>query len=276
MIHIAHDKFYSLNVSGGRTSAYMLRLFLDHWGGVIPPNVVPVFTNTGKERAATLDFVHLLSERWDVEIVWLEYTFNSDAKGGRADPKNTFREVDYRSASRDGRPFSELIDSRQFLPNVVQRICTQELKVKTIARYMRKRFRTQTKHITNILGIRKDEKNRVLRLFETGCNVICPLYDLGVTVRDVNEYWKDSSFDLSIPTHKRFSNCDMCFLKGKNNLVQIAREEPNRLNWWKAQEAKRDWRFIKGLTYSRIEALSKEPTLFDDDANYGYSCFCGD
>jgi NH3-dependent NAD+ synthetase len=40
-----------VNVSGGRTSAHMLRLILAACGGRLPRDVFAVFCNTGDERA---------------------------------------------------------------------------------------------------------------------------------------------------------------------------------------------------------------------------------
>jgi 3'-phosphoadenosine 5'-phosphosulfate sulfotransferase (PAPS reductase)/FAD synthetase len=61
-----------ISFSGGRTSAYLLRQALDAHGGSLPADVIACFANTGKEMPQTLDFVRDCSERWDVEIVWLE------------------------------------------------------------------------------------------------------------------------------------------------------------------------------------------------------------
>lgn len=41
-----------INVSGGRTSALMLRRILDAHGGALPGDAHAVFQNTGKERRA--------------------------------------------------------------------------------------------------------------------------------------------------------------------------------------------------------------------------------
>ena len=46
-----------LNVSGGRSSAYMLGQVLMEHGGELPDWCEAIFANTGRERAETLDFV---------------------------------------------------------------------------------------------------------------------------------------------------------------------------------------------------------------------------
>ena len=60
-----------VSFSGGRTSAYMLRLVLDKNDDL--SNLVVTFANTGKEHPATLEFVRECAERWAVPIVWLEF-----------------------------------------------------------------------------------------------------------------------------------------------------------------------------------------------------------
>src|SRR5205085_11966990 len=111
-----------LSVSGGRTSMFMLRRILQAHGGTLPPDVIPCFANTGKEKEATLVFVRECAERWAVPIVWLE--FLSRANDG-------FRVTSFEQAERHGEPFDRLIEAKQRLPNPVERACTEELKVKT-------------------------------------------------------------------------------------------------------------------------------------------------
>jgi 3'-phosphoadenosine 5'-phosphosulfate sulfotransferase (PAPS reductase)/FAD synthetase len=55
--------------SGGRTSAYMLHLILQHFGGELPKDVVTIFCNTGKEHEGTLEFVHKIEQEWTVPVV---------------------------------------------------------------------------------------------------------------------------------------------------------------------------------------------------------------
>ena len=71
-----------INFSGGRTSAYMLRRILDRYDGQLPPHVRVAFANTGKEKEETLQFVQECSDRWGVQITWLEYHYVPGAKGG--------------------------------------------------------------------------------------------------------------------------------------------------------------------------------------------------
>ena len=115
-----------ISFSGGRTSAYMLWRVLQSNGG-LPEEAIVCFANTGKEDEATLKFVQDCSDRWNVEIHWVEFQ--------DADP--AFKRVTFETASRDGEPFEALIRKRNYLPNPVTRFCTVELKIRSIHKYLK-------------------------------------------------------------------------------------------------------------------------------------------
>jgi len=117
-----------ISFSGGRTSAYMLHRILEENGG-LPKEAVICFANTGKEDEATLKFVNDCAINWGVDIRWLEYRWDEDAK-------KRWALVDYESASRDGEPFEAAIKSRGYLPNPVTRYCTTLLKIRPFANYL--------------------------------------------------------------------------------------------------------------------------------------------
>lgn len=122
-----------INVSGGRTSAFMLHEILDAHDGKLPPDVMAAFCNTGREMPATLDFVHELGQRWGTHITWLEY--RRDPETGR-----TWAEaVNHNSASRNGEPFEMVLEARGWIfPGPKMRFCTEELKMRTISRFTSK------------------------------------------------------------------------------------------------------------------------------------------
>lgn len=218
-----------VSFSGGRTSGYMLRRILDAHHVALPYDVRVIFANTGKEMPETLDFVQQCSARWDVPITWLEYRTGKQ-----------FAVVSYETASRDGEPFEALITDRNFLPNPVARICTVEMKILTISRYV-------TQHLgwpffTNVVGIRADEPKRVVKLDDgkrAEFGRYAPLALAGITAADVGEFWSHQDFDLGLPniggktTH---GNCDLCFLKGEKQIISLIREQPDRALWWMEQE----------------------------------------
>ena len=112
-----------ISFSGGRSSAYMLYKILEAHDFELPNYIKVIFANTGKEMPQTLDFVRDVGDKWDVDIVWLEYA-----------GKNKYKQVSYETASKNGEPFAQLIEDKNYLPNMMARFCTSELKILTIER----------------------------------------------------------------------------------------------------------------------------------------------
>ena len=281
---IPADGYHVINFSGGRSSAYMLHWILLANNG-LPENVSVVFCNTGKEHELTLDFVRDCADNMGVGIVWLEYWFNQDANGGMRDPKHCHKVVDHASASRAGEPFEQLIDAKQYLPHVVSRICTAELKVSTLARYMRRDVGITD--YCNHLGVRYDEPKRWGRILHRDCNVLLPLVYAKATKYDVIEFWRKQPYDLKMKADL-YGNCDLCFMKGKQKIINALRVEPERAQWWIEQENKvykyrghkiaqkyNAW-FRKDYSYSDLLELSKQAAEQPDLHEQALMCYCGD
>jgi 3'-phosphoadenosine 5'-phosphosulfate sulfotransferase (PAPS reductase)/FAD synthetase len=241
-----------ISFSGGRTSAYMLKMILDAHGGTLPDDVHVCFANTGKEREETLRFVHECSSRWGVKINWLEWTPRPTESEGRKTPwGERFVEVGYNSASRQGEPFRALIERKKYLPNAVQRFCTSHLKVDTMKAFM---LAHGYDRWWNAVGLRADEMRRIAKgqmRNEAGLErftTIWPLMKAGVTSRDVWRFWLGANADpkmLSAPLPQGFDlglypyegNCDDCMLKGFDILVHQERERPGTADWWIEMQA---------------------------------------
>ena len=256
-----------ISFSGGRTSGLMLRRVLDAHGGVLPPDVHVVFTNTGKERPETLVFVAECATRWDVPIHWIERD-RSRPKGQR------WREVTAATACTDGALFAALIEEHCFLPNVIMRFCTTELKVFPMHDYMRAQT---SERWTNVIGLRRDEPKRVMgiRSRSNSWDTDCPLYDAGVTVEDVAAFWRAQPFDLGLQPWE--GNCDGCFLKAFSILERIERDRPGTLDWWVEQERRRNAKFARERTYLHVLARAKAPAfpgILDDQP--ALPCACTD
>lgn len=275
-----------ISVSGGRSSGYMLKHILDAHDGDLG-DTLAIFTNTGKERPETLDFVARMATEWNVPIMWLEYRYRSDAKGGHRDPKNTYETVNHNSASRSGEPFDALVRQKHMLPNQSMRTCTSELKVKTVQRYMWRTRGLNRKQFMTVLGYRHDEPRRWQKALMTECKTEWPMVHAEVTKRMVEKWWSQHSFDLGIPSWK--GNCDLCFLKGKQTLLRTLREDPEAAAWWidkenqvakrATQRGKKDGsmaRFSKRHSVADLlaEAMAQpELPLPDKDA---VDCWCTD
>ena len=245
----------NISFSGGRTSAYMLRKILDAHGGTLPSDVHVLFADTGKERQETYDFVNECSKRWGVTVNWVAYP-----KGEHATP------------------FDALLHSPRcgdFLPSPVARFCTSELKIRPMRDWMLARGH---ENWDNIVGIRADEPRRVSRIRgsekKERWETILPLADAGVALGDVNGFWAKQDFDLNLLSHQ--GNCDLCFLKGRGKLVQIARERPDLAEWWNAHEKRIGATFRKDFSYAGIIAEARNQQMIEWDDEPLIDCLCGD
>lgn len=255
-----------ISFSGGRTSAYMLYKVLQAHGGKLPDEAIVCFANTGKEQEETLIFVDRCAKEWGINIVWLEY---QDAEK----TIDRFKIVDFESASRKGEPFEALITKRKYLPNPVSRFCTAEMKVLTIERYMKSIGHDE---FETMVGIRADEQRRVAKLRDSK---LTPLASAGITQLDVQEFWKKSSFDLSlkfIGGITALGNCDLCFLKGPKQIISLVLDDPERAKWWAAMEKKigASFRSDRPAYASMIQFSKEQISMFSDDESI--DCFCGD
>ena len=89
------------------------------------------------------------------------------------------------------------------------------------------------------IGLRGDEQLRVARVTTRSSNphanvgyegehVYMPLAAMHVTKDDVNTFWQQQSWDLSLPLNGALSNCVYCFLKGRFRNSCGRRARPGR------------------------------------------------
>jgi len=270
-----------ISFSGGRTSAYMLYQILQAHGGKLPDNGIVCFANTGKEEEATLKFVNDCSVNWNVKIHWLEYQEHEK-------PEYRYKEVTYETAARNGEPFEAIIRKRQYLPNPVTRFCTSELKIRTMACFLKHSglFDDCTKsELENAswIGLRYDEARRAAKVADKRR---IPLFTAKVSVQDVGNFWAKQSFNLELPTYNGRTlagNCDLCFLKPANQIATLIAERPERAIWWANMEAmvlasKPSGAFFRKDRpgYASMAQFTKDQISLIDPDEEGIACFCGE
>ena len=258
-----------VNVSGGRTSALMLRRVLDAHGGTLPRDAFAVFANTGDEREETLRFLSEIERRW-CALSWIERDTESP---------DGFREVSFETASRRAEPFEELITQRRFLPHHGARFCTQTLKIEPARAFMRARG---FDHWTSAVGLRADEPRRVAQHRERQRDEddfasVYPLHRADVRKADVEAFWRAQDFDLGLQWWE--SNCRGCFLKSRAILERTERDAPGSLAWWDRMETERRATFVKGRRFLDVIHAAQTPTLrgvLDVDTETPIACNCTD
>ena len=117
------------------------------------------------------------------------------------------------------------------------------------------------------VGLRSDEMRRVVKVrkrnaggphaveFE-GEHVYMPLSDNGITLSDIEAFWKKQDWDLELDVNDGLSNCTYCFLKGAKVLRKVhkcldpnqdlmiqdeafeLKDSPCDISWWIGIEEK--------------------------------------
>ena len=264
-----------VNFSGGRSSAYMLGKIVARYRGQLPEGTHVCFANTGVEREETLVFVERVGRHFGVPITCLEYEFRPEAEGGVKDPRHRHRVVTVETAARNHESFETMIRAKARLPNVAQRFCTSQLKVNPVRWWLQRELGWMGRY-RNILGIRYDEPKRWGKALMEECWSEYPMVHDGVTSGDVEDFWRRQPFDLEIES--RQGNCDLCFLKGREKLVELIREEPERAEWWIRMERQVHAQFSQRHTYAELrkQALGETVVAFSDEDRESIDCFCGD
>jgi len=263
-----------ISFSGGRTSAYLLWRVLQSNNG-LPDDARAVFANTGKEDEATLKFIKDCSDKWNVNIDWVEYI--------PEEPK--FKVVDFNTASRNGEPFEAVIRYYNKLPNPAQRWCTGILKIRTIHKFVRSLgWEHHETENSDFIGIRADEERRAAKQPREKV----PLYTAGINKQDISKFWSEQDFELELPVidgETIGGNCDLCFLKALPKVVSLIQQKPERAVWWAKMESLFDDKegYVKGTgnkfrrerpSYAElIKFQGSQDELFNDET---IPCFCGD
>lgn len=244
-----------ISFSGGRTSAFMAKLLMEHQTLADVPKVV-CFANTGKEFEATLDFVNECDKRWNLNVVWLEAVVNPEKGKG-----TTFKIVNYETAARNGEPFEAVI-AKYGIPNKQFPHCTRELKQLPIRRYIQSLGYSDWQ---TAVGIRADEPHRINRGSDS--NFTNPYFPLGGDLISVDEgfirrWWDKQDFDLELKDYQ--SNCDLCWKKSKRKRLTLINENASVADWWNEMEARYgngDYQFDQreGLTIPDLIEMAKAP-----------------
>lgn len=236
-----------INFSGGKSSALMTILEYN------PETDYVVFCDTGREHPKTYKFINDFEAFENIPIIRL----------GSIDSFNNYLEK----------------IKFKHLPNMMKRSCTVELKVKVARRWARKNIGMV---YDNLLGFRYDEPQRVQKNKKRWqqVNQVFPLFEKGITKENVNQYWLTKPYNLEIPSI--LGNCTLCFMKGKNAIINILRHDSTLADVWiedeKKSALKKGHTYLNGITIEQCLKISQMPDLFSDinldDINPAFNCSC--
>lgn len=208
----------TISFSGGKTSAYMTKMILDHFREHDQKRRIYVmFANTGEEHEETLKFVNRCDQEFGFGTIWIE---------ALVDPRKghgiRHKVVSFETAARDGKPFEEYI-AKHGIPNVKYKQCTTRLKTEPMDS-LRASLGLVRGEFSTAVGIRADEIDRMSLTQMEKMDVFYPCVDAGVTNEDVRLWWAEQSFNLNIPSH--LGNCKWCWKKSLRKLLTIAKDHP--------------------------------------------------
>ena len=234
------------NFSGGKTSAYMTIKYYKE-GDIV------IFCDTGREHAKTYKFINDFEAHEKIPVI--------------------------RLGCKDS--FSDMLAKKKYksLPNQFKRFCTKELKIDTAKRFLREKGILT---FNNYIGFRYDEPLRVMRRKQIYKKVfdVFPLYEDGTTKEKVNEFFKHKEYNLEIPSI--LGNCTLCFLKGKNAIINILRSYPEFAKEWIEDEELSKQKgnghtYFQDTPYKHLLMMA-ENNLFKgqdlDSLNPAFSCSC--
>ena len=224
------------NFSGGKSSALMTIL------GKPSCNDIVLFCDTGREHPETYNFIDKFQEHENIEVVKIKHDLG----------------------------FAKYTSS---LPNRTSRMCTSDLKIITSKRWLKSKGILR---FNNFIGFRHDEQKRILerkQYFKKVTDIFI-LNDLKITKQDVNNFWKNKNYTLEIPSI--LGNCDLCFLKGKNQIINIMSHFPEMADKWIQDEKRTGKQYIKDISYETMFKIAKNKNnLFPlDNLEASFSCSC--
>jgi len=127
---------FLISVSGGKDSTATLLWILERRGR---EDITPVFCDTGWEMDETYEYLDYLENRLELKI----YRIKSEIGGMR-----------------------ELCLYKKFMPNLVMRFCTVELKQKPLNKFKVENFYSKGIKFISLIGVRREESaNRANRKF---------------------------------------------------------------------------------------------------------------
>jgi hypothetical protein len=181
----------------------------------------------------------------------------------------------------------------KYLPNVMQRFCTTDMKVTPIKNWcyentelpveMRIGFRAnETRRADNMIKREKEDGFQydkfVVGYSKTGRNrwkelkyrkVTFPLIQDGIFKDKIEEYWRGKPVRFAY-----MNNCVGCFHRNEVLLKHMSDREPTKFNWFVNQEEDKV-RFKKETSYQKIKDYKSQFQMFDDDFNECDSGYCG-
>lgn len=197
-----------------------------------------------------------------------------------------------------GKTFDQIImrKGKKWLPNVTQRFCTTEMKLKPIFDWWQK---TVNEPIEMRIGYRANEMRRAKKMNERlnkdglmshktivgkrktqnkWANIpwqkpVFPLIDDKIYKDNIEQFWIDKNVRFAY-----MNNCIGCFHRNEVLLKLMSNKHPNKFQWFINAEKETGYNvrtFKNGVTYEQIKNSFKQINMFEDEFNECDSGYCG-
>lgn len=266
-----------VTVSGGRSSAMMARHIqtnkkYDNYEKVF------VFCNTGMERPETIDFLKNIEKYWQIPLIKIEGVYSNKLGTGVK-----YKIVDWDNLNMNAKPFSEMIEHKNKgvfsgLPNQDAPYCSENLKTTPAKKLCDDIFGINKYKIA--IGFRKEDMPKRISWAEIKeeKRKIFPLltdFESPISQLDLNKLWKKEKFKLEI--HGKYGNCELCWKKSDNNLIENIIFGTRFIDWFKAEELKyNSTSFRNHKSIEDLIKLSKLPRTLEMDLETedDFNCVC--
>lgn len=264
-----------VTVSGGRSSAMMAR-HIQTSEKYKEFNKVYLFCNTGMERPETINFLKNIVKYWDIDLKIIEGVYSNDLGVGVS-----FKEVNFETLDMNAKPFSEMIEHKNKgvfsgMPNQDAPFCSENLKTTPAKKYCDSIFGVN--NYKKAIGYRKEDMPKRITYAEAkqDSQRIFPLltdFDIPISNLDLNKWWSEQPFKLEL--HGIYGNCELCWKKSDNNLIENILYGTRFIDWYKNEEAKyNSVSFRNHKSINDLIKLSKLPRTIKMDFEDNYNCVC--
>jgi hypothetical protein len=266
-----------VTVSGGRSSAIMARHIQTNEKYSNYEKVF-VFCNTGMERKETIEFLKNIEKYWNLPLIKIEGVYSKELGVGIK-----YKIVEWDNLNMTAKPFSEMIEHKNKgvfngLPNQDAPYCSENLKTTPAKKLCDDIFGVNKYKIA--IGFRKEDMPKRISWAEIKeeKRKIFPLltdFERPISQLDLNKLWKKEKFKLEL--HGKFGNCELCWKKSDNNLIENIIFGTRFIDWYKEEELKyNSTSFRNHKSIEDLIKLSKLPRTLKMELNTedDFNCVC--
>ncbi len=264
-----------VTVSGGRSSAMMAR-HIQTSEKYKDFNKVYVFCNTGMEREETINFLKNIEKHWKIPLIKIEGVYSKNLGTGVS-----YKIVDWHELDMNAKTFSNANMHKskgefKGMPNSAAPYCSDMLKTQPAKKLCDKIFGVN--NYVKAIGFRSEDMPKRITFAEIKEDKkrIFPLltdFELPISQLDLNKYWNKQPFKLEL--HGKFGNCELCWKKSDNNLIDNIIYGTRFIEWYQKEEKKyNNTSFRNHKSIDDFVKLAQLPRTPEIDFGEDDKCVC--